>query len=231
MILANVEVAKIAAKKKHPVLYRCHMEPPAREINFLDKNRKKLHPRGFKVTAGTLHHWLNWLTDQGLNQPFHLNILSAMEPAFYTASNVGHFGLGEGLYLHFTSPIRRFPDLWNHIVLKALFFKDFRYNNLMESLKIFEAAEKSNFAEKRSVICEIVSHKLLNYSYLEKYGNDIFLGNFAYKKQKDLFFYVQGLPLILSAKKRGPFPYLGEPRELTNLRLSSEGFIRAELLD
>jgi ribonuclease R len=121
MLAANEAVAETLAKARRPVLYRIHERPdPAKLETFTDaaKALGLLLPRSEVDPA-----WFAQVIRQAHNSPaeYIVNnlLLRTMQQARYAPENVGHFGLAAAYYLHFTSPIRRYPDLVAHRVLQA----------------------------------------------------------------------------------------------------------------
>lgn len=117
MILANEAVARASEAKGLPVLYRVH-EPPVREkaeelAEFLQRLGLKL-PRRKKLRPSDLQRLLEAARGRPDEHLVSTVILRSMQRARYDAANLGHFGLASEAYLHFTSPIRRYPDLVVH---------------------------------------------------------------------------------------------------------------------
>ncbi|GEJ56399.1 ribonuclease R [Anaeromyxobacter diazotrophicus] len=121
MLAANEAVARHFAHRDLPTVYRVHGLPDEEK---LDAFRKLARTHGFEVPEGALGpKELNRLLHgfEGHPQQRALNqlLLRAMMQAVYTADNIGHYGLAAEHYLHFTSPIRRYPDLIVHRLLRA----------------------------------------------------------------------------------------------------------------
>jgi ribonuclease R len=121
MLAANEAVARHFAHRDLPTVYRVHGLPDEEK---LDAFRKLARTQGFEVPEGALGpKELNRLLHriEGHPQQRALNqlLLRAMMQAVYTAENIGHYGLAAEHYLHFTSPIRRYPDLIVHRLLRA----------------------------------------------------------------------------------------------------------------
>jgi ribonuclease R len=123
MLAANTCAADFMQRSKHPALYRVHEGPTPDRLATL---REFL--RGLGLSLGTtgdptpadyaeLARKIQGRPDAELLQTM---LLRSMQQAIYTPENSGHFGLAYEAYAHFTSPIRRYPDLLNHRVIKAL---------------------------------------------------------------------------------------------------------------
>lgn len=119
MVSANEAVAQFFEERCLPALFRVH-EPPEREkLKDFERLLQGLGIRYRKMgTAGALQDVLS--TVCGTQYEFIVNrvLLRSMKQARYSAKNHGHFGLASESYLHFTSPIRRYPDLVCHRILK-----------------------------------------------------------------------------------------------------------------
>jgi len=134
MILANIASSRFVEKHKHPVLFRNHDRPKKDNvISFrLFLNELGLTLLGGDVPEST--HYSNLLRSVS-NRPEYEMIqtilLRSMKQAVYSPDNRGHFGLSLSSYVHFTSPIRRYPDLILHRVIKHLLLKnkDISINN------------------------------------------------------------------------------------------------------
>lgn len=123
MITANVAAAKKLANKRMPVLYRIHSAPTA---DALADVRSFLAERGLSLGGGDLPQARDY--DRVLRAAHERSdfmliqtvLLRSMQRAVYSPHNDGHFGLALDYYAHFTSPIRRYPDLLVHRALKHL---------------------------------------------------------------------------------------------------------------
>jgi len=127
MILANVSAAKFVKKHKGEVLYRVHEAPSEQKLaNF----KEFLAERGLTMTGGlepTPSDYQNvmlQIADRPDAELIQVMLLRSMRQAIYTPDNEGHFGLALEEYAHFTSPIRRYPDLVLHRVIRYLLAKE-----------------------------------------------------------------------------------------------------------
>ncbi|QJR81506.1 ribonuclease R [Alteromonas pelagimontana] len=126
MIMANVSAAKWLEKHKAPALYRVHDKPDAdrltaftaylSEIGVSHRINEDATPADFTDVVDKTKH----RPDQELIQTM---LLRSMKQAVYDGENIGHFGLALDAYAHFTSPIRRYPDLVVHRALKSIIAK------------------------------------------------------------------------------------------------------------
>ncbi len=124
MVSANESVASFALKAKVPFLYRVHERPSSEKVSLLygfvsdlgitaKGNTEEAKPKDFQKI-------LNAAKDKPYASVVSKIMLRSMQKARYCEENLGHFGLASGCYCHFTSPIRRYPDLFVHRILKIL---------------------------------------------------------------------------------------------------------------
>lgn len=123
MLAANVCSADFIARAKHPSLYRVH-EGPTPEKKTLLQNYLRALGLGLSISddpkPGEFQAIAAATKDRVDAVQIHTMLLRSMQQAIYTGINAGHFGLAYEAYTHFTSPIRRYPDLLVHRVIKAL---------------------------------------------------------------------------------------------------------------
>lgn len=123
MIAANVAAGRFVADHKIPALYRVHDRPTAEKITDL---RTMLAEKGLSLSGGDepSPKDFNALLSQVQKRPDFLTIqtmiLRSLKQAVYSPDNLGHFGLAHEFYAHFTSPIRRYPDLMVHRAIRHL---------------------------------------------------------------------------------------------------------------
>ncbi|MCX7900786.1 MAG: ribonuclease R [Burkholderiaceae bacterium] len=123
MLAANVCAADFVRQHKHPALYRVHEGPTSERLANL---RALLKSLGLQLGGGESPRPADYaalLARIRMRPDRHLlqtALLRSMQQAVYSPHNVGHFGLAYEAYTHFTSPIRRYPDLLMHRVIKAI---------------------------------------------------------------------------------------------------------------
>jgi ribonuclease R len=121
MILANRVTAHFAGSRNQPYIHRVHGSPDPLALERFSRDVQTLAP---DVTGddlkdiGTIRKWLGTRAPSPRNWLIHSLFLRAMQRAEYSHRPLGHFGLGLRWYGHFTSPIRRYADLFNHRVIK-----------------------------------------------------------------------------------------------------------------
>ena len=123
MLAANVCSADFIQEHKHPGLYRVH-EGPTPEKKDILRGYLKAMGVGVTLTEDPLPAEFQRIAQAVKERPdaqqIHTMLLRSMQQAIYTPINSGHFGLAYDAYTHFTSPIRRYPDLLVHRVIKAI---------------------------------------------------------------------------------------------------------------
>ncbi|MBA4417302.1 MAG: ribonuclease R [Syntrophus sp. (in: bacteria)] len=122
MIAANEAVARFLSDRKAPAVYRIHEPPEIEKLKDLERLLATLSV-GYKSTGKGIKALKSILDSvRGKDYEFLINrvLLRSMKQARYSPLNKGHFGLASDCYLHFTSPIRRYPDLMCHRALKSV---------------------------------------------------------------------------------------------------------------
>ena len=123
MICANVAAAEFFIKKKLPGLFRVHLGPKEKKLEVF---RSYLAELGLFITGGNepdpniFRSFLEQIKDRPDAENIQIMLLRSMSQAEYSPNNEGHFGLAFNAYTHFTSPIRRYPDLIVHRIIKSL---------------------------------------------------------------------------------------------------------------
>jgi ribonuclease R len=123
MLAANVCAADFLKRNKHPGLYRVHAGPTAEKLENL---RTFLRGMGLTLAGGDKPHASDYaalmaqIRERPDAQMLQTMLLRSMQQAVYSPDNIGHFGLAYEAYAHFTSPIRRYPDLLTHRAIYAV---------------------------------------------------------------------------------------------------------------
>ena len=123
MLAANECAAGFIEAADHPTLFRVHEGPtPERRVTL--QNYLRALGIGLQLSDDPTPAELQAIAEATKDRPdvtqIHTMLLRSMQQAVYTSTNAGHFGLAYGAYAHFTSPIRRYPDLLVHRVIKAI---------------------------------------------------------------------------------------------------------------
>ncbi len=174
MIAANVAVAEYLYYLELPCVYRVHENPSVEKLETLSEFFKalgiKAEWRGEKVFPAQLQNALNRACERSELELIATDaMLRAMQKAKYSPGETGHFGLNEKFYCHFTSPIRRYPDLFVHRVLKASLCGNVEqiescgaaaYNVAERSSELEKSAEKIERAVCDVYVCAFMSRFL-----------------------------------------------------------------------
>ena len=155
MLLANKKVASLFIKHKKG-LFRIHDYPDDQKIIILEKIIKKL---GYKLSlrdSKNINNQLNLLLKQTENTPeknlIDTLVIRSMSKAKYSTKNIGHFGLSFDKYTHFTSPIRRYPDVLVHRELERILSNNKKDQNLEKlCLHCSSREEIATKAERASI--------------------------------------------------------------------------------
>jgi ribonuclease R len=198
MLAANETVARHIENKEAPFIYRIHEEPAEEKLADLAEFLATL---GFTLPLAKkikpLHLQKAVAKAKGTPEETLINtvLLRTMKQARYSGENVGHFGLAAETYTHFTSPIRRYPDLIVHRILKADLqgkLKDKTYiDKLAETLPIAavhcSARERTAMEAERDVIA------MLKLRFMENKIGEVFEGIITGAAQFGFFVQLKGL--------------------------------------
>lgn len=123
MLAANVCAAEFISQHKHPCLYRVHEGPTLEKLENLRTTLRLVGLTlggGEKPTTKDYAHLAEKIQGRPDASVLEMALLRSLQQAVYTPDNQGHFGLAYAAYTHFTSPIRRYPDLMVHRTIKAI---------------------------------------------------------------------------------------------------------------
>ena len=181
MIMANEVVAEHCNKLELPFVYRIHEKPdPIKVIRFLNTLKPfniKHHIDFENVDGHQYQNMLDQITDENIEIIVSSLALRSMQKAKYDPNCVGHFALGATYYCHFTSPIRRYPDLVIHRIIKM--HLDNQLNNQqIKQLKAFviAASQQSSQTELDAVAAEREVDDLKCAEYMQKHIGETFAG-------------------------------------------------------
>ena len=182
MIAANETVATHISNMALPFIYRVHDLPNTEKIadflNLVKALGYQIKTNIKEITPKTMQKLLNELKDKPEFLILSTLLLRSMKKAEYSKTNIGHFGLASKNYTHFTSPIRRFPDLTVHRLLKKyLIEKDFSMStiNYLEN-SLVEIAEHSSERELAATNAERDVNDMKMAEYMESHIGEVYDG-------------------------------------------------------
>ncbi|MDW7774564.1 MAG: ribonuclease R [Desulfobulbaceae bacterium] len=181
MLAANEAVAETMDREKRGVLYRIHERPDPEKVKQFTEATTSM---GLQLPPSDITpDWFARVIEKAENTPAEYVInnlmLRTMQQARYSPENAGHFGLAADYYLHFTSPIRRYPDLVAHRVLQNFLNRDKDFGNrqiLPEKTPLEEAGVHLSKRERISVDVERNTQSRLGALYLLDHIGDEFEG-------------------------------------------------------
>ena len=180
MVLANEVVAKTVNKINMPFVYRIHENPVAKKLsNFISFSSRvgiKADFSPLSCTPSDLQKHINKMEPGEKKNVICATLLRCLAKARYATTNKGHFGLASKCYTHFTSPIRRYPDLVVHRLLKRYIInKDFSdLSNLSNLLDYI--SENTSVKERRAITIERECNDIKGAEYMEQFIGQTFTG-------------------------------------------------------
>lgn len=181
MLAANETVAKDFYERGVPFLYRTHGKPDEEKIRDLRRTLGKfghtLKGKDGKVKPKDIQKMLEsvaGLPEEGL---LTMLTLRSMQRACYTVENKGHFGLAMDDYCHFTSPIRRYPDLQIHRIIKEVLCGSYDKKRKEHYASLLPAvAERTSALEKRAEDAERDVEKMKKAEFMEQHIGEVYDG-------------------------------------------------------
>ena len=182
MIMANETVASTISYMDLPFIYRVHGTPDEDKIknflHFVNVLGYKINANIKNVTPKTIQNILGQLRDKKEYSILSSMLLRSMQKAVYDNVNIGHFGLASKYYTHFTSPIRRFPDLTVHRLLRTYLFNHDISNQVVDyySQTLPEIAKHSSDREMAATQCERDVDDMKMAEYMESHVGENYKG-------------------------------------------------------
>lgn len=171
MVSANMAVAQYLWENHFPAVYRVHDDPPQNKVEAFNKFMWSL---GYKP-EGNLRALMDSIQDDNDKKIAAVMALRAMAKAAYSPANSGHYGLGAEFYCHFTSPIRRYPDLICHRSLKAAIEHDEAALKAIGKMNA-DAATQSSERELAAEKCERDTLNMKKAEYMSQFLGQEFNG-------------------------------------------------------
>ena len=183
MLMANQTIAYHMNIAKLPCVYRVHENPDQEKLlnvfNFIKKLGYKVSNIKNEIRPKMIQQTMDNV--KGSNEYYIINqmMLRAMMKAKYSEECLGHYGLAFQYYCHFTSPIRRYPDLMVHRLIKTLLLHpsdDFEDLYRYYLINLHEIAEVSSIQERKSVDCERDVDDMLMAEYMSNHIGEVYDG-------------------------------------------------------
>ena len=182
MIMANETVASTISYMDLPFIYRVHGLPDEEKIrnflHFINILGYKIHANLKNITPKTIQNILKQLKDKKEYNILSSMLLRSMQKAIYDNVNIGHFGLASKFYTHFTSPIRRFPDLTVHRLLRSYLFNHNIDNQTIDYYNsvLPDIAKHSSEREMAATQCERDVDDMKMAEYMESHVGEVYKG-------------------------------------------------------
>lgn len=168
MLLANRKVAEFIGKKKKTFVYRVHDEPNIDKLTALQgvitKFGYRIDTRSRDTTSQSLNKLLSDVHGKPESNMIETLAIRSMSKAVYTTENIGHYGLAFDYYTHFTSPIRRYPDVMVHRLLQY-------YLDGGKSVKADKYEDKCDHSSEREMMASKAERDSIKYMQV-KYMQD-----------------------------------------------------------
>jgi ribonuclease R len=180
MLIANTAAAKLAKEQEIPFVYRVHEKPPEQKVS--DLSTFLLHVGIKPVSANPAPKEMSKILEAVENEPIkpavNMMVLRTMSKAKYDSEPIGHYGLALEDYAHFTSPIRRYPDLAIHRILTDLCYKKKPIEKICKKFREFadNASVQSTKTELVAVDIERKAQAVYCAEYLKSHLGDVFDG-------------------------------------------------------
>ena len=178
MLLANKKVAEFVSKQspKNTFVYRVHDEPDSSKLTALQgvvaRFGYKLNFKDRKTTTASLNELLQSVVGKKEQNLVDTLTIRSMSKAEYTTHNISHYGLAFDYYSHFTSPIRRYPDVMAHRLLQQYLDGGKSANEDVFEERCVHSSNMENLATK----AERDSIKYMQIKYMEDHKNEDFIG-------------------------------------------------------
>lgn len=178
MLLANRKVSEFVGKKepKHTFVYRIHDEPDDSKLaqlqGIVSKFGYKLNLKDRKTTSASLNFLLKEVNGKKEQNLVDTLTIRSMSKAEYSTQNIGHYGLAFNYYSHFTSPIRRYPDVMAHRLLQHYLDGGKSVNEAIYEEKCKHSSDMENLATK----AERDSIKYMQIKFMQDHKDEQFIG-------------------------------------------------------
>ena len=247
MLLANETVASHLEKTQHTSIYRIHEKPSEEKLNQLQTVTHYLGASttfdANTITPKAIQEFLNYSNGTDFEAVAQIMTLRSMQQAKYSTENKGHFGLASSCYTHFTSPIRRYPDLMVHRLLKANLHWSSGYTKRDYNEQfLMKAAEHASKQEQIAVAAERDAEDLKKTEYMVPFIGDTFIGKVSsitsfgmfvelengidglvhINMMNDDYYFYEEEHFVLVGKRTGKIYRLGQEVEVTLIKADIE---------
>ena len=165
MLMANREVGALLAAKFGTAIYRIHEEPSEEDFHEMGEQLRQLGIDGVQVSRESVNEIISRNMPEPLRQAVTLTLLKNMNRALYSPELGEHFGLAFDTYTHFTSPIRRYPDLVAHRLLEAL---EDGVKKPIKDKELKEICRHCSERERAAAEAEIETHRVKMIQYYDQ---------------------------------------------------------------
>lgn len=233
MISANEAVATTIFKRNLPFIYRIHEKPTAKKMDSFSAFASKM---GYPITFHSLtvkplelSNYLSKIKKNDEKEIISKVLLRSLAKARYYENNRGHFGLASSCYTHFTSPIRRYPDLIVHRLLrKYIFNNDFSSLNEVMELLIF-LAEDTSIKERRAITIEREVVDIKGAEYMQNHIGESFVGYIDGMNNRGMFVELEnGLSGLIKFESLNDYYLLDEHSQTAFARHKGTRFVLGE---
>lgn len=196
MLAANQIVAKFLDDNHIPTLYRIHSIPEEFKLIIFNEALASLHIKKLDISAirpKSFQKLIFKTKEPKLKTIITYLILRTMQTAKYSIENEGHFGLGFSHYTHFTSPIRRYPDLIVHRLIKNVLLKNKKY--LYNKKELALIAEHSTQKEKKATEIERAYMGLKQIRFIKKRIGHVYTGIISGTSENGIFVELTKYPI------------------------------------
>ncbi len=241
MILANRVTCRAATLAGHPFIHRCHDSPDLQKLDSFRRDVTVLDPT---VTSqdlrdiASIRRWLSKLQPNPRAWRIHSLFLQTMKRALYDHKAHGHFGLGLKWYGHFTSPIRRYSDLYNHRIIKWMIHHPSTDVPQAWLIEAAEIAESCSGQEWRSESAERTLIRLKLLRWASRQVGRSFRGTVVSVRRKGYFVELDQFPVsgfVPHEDLIGQLPYLGNStqfgRALGDLQVGNAVIVQIARVD
>ena len=186
MLLANVTVAEKIIESKRKGVFRIHDKPDEKKIAEIERFVKNIGYNINIINSKEPNKEINKLLALAEKKPeknvLDMMVIRAMSKAKYSTQNIGHFGLMFENYTHFTSPIRRYPDLIVHRIINEILNKE-----KSSQIDLENTCLHCSSMEEKATKAERASTKLMQVKYLQDKTDQVFNGVISGMNERGVF--------------------------------------------